>query len=233
MVCQDRAMTKKASVVAKGSRREESLSREQIIQASIVLLDESGEEGLTFRALSLRLATGAGAIYWHVANKSDLVTAACDALIGKTVREVPLSGTPQVNICSLGLAIFDAIDAHPWLGSALMQAPQQPPMLDIVERLGQQIRAMGVPKAKHWMAASALLSYILGVGWRNAANGQYARANGLNRATALDAISAAWSQLDPGQYQFVRGLAPQLRTHDDRKDFAAGITLILKGIGPN
>ncbi len=226
-------MVKKAGAAGKGQRREESLSREQIIQAAIALLDESGEEGLTFRALSERLATGPGAIYWHVANKSDLMTAACDELIGKTMREASPAGTPQENICLLGLLMFDAIDAHPWLGSALMYAPHQSPMLHIVERIGQQLRVLGVPKAKHWVSASTLLNYILGVGGRNAANGQHARAHGLNRTDALDAIATAWTQLDPAEYPFVRSLATQLRSHDDRKDFAAGIGLILKGVSPN
>lgn len=226
-------MVKKVNASSKGQRREQSLSREQIIRTSIALLDESGEEGLTFRALSERLATGPGAIYWHVANKNDLMTAACDELIGKTIRDASLDGTPQENIRLLGLAMFDAIDAHPWLGSALMHAPQQSPILHIVERIGLQLRALGVPKAKHWISASTLLNYILGVGGRNAANGQYARSKGLDRAEALDAISSAWLQLDPEEYPFVRSLAVRLRSHDDRKDFAAGLDLILKGISPN
>ena len=67
-------------------RREESLSRDRIIEASIELLDSSGEGGLTFRILSERLATGPGAIYWHIANKSDLLTAACDAVVARTME---------------------------------------------------------------------------------------------------------------------------------------------------
>jgi AcrR family transcriptional regulator len=67
-------------------RREESLSRDRIIEASIALLDSSGESGLTFRALSERLATGPGAIYWHIASKSDLLTAACDAIVARTMN---------------------------------------------------------------------------------------------------------------------------------------------------
>jgi AcrR family transcriptional regulator len=76
-------MVKKAR---SSQRREESLSRDRIIEASIELLDSSGEDGLTFRALSERLATGPGAIYWHIANKSDLLTAACDAIVARTME---------------------------------------------------------------------------------------------------------------------------------------------------
>ena len=62
-------------------RREDALSRDRIIEAAIGLLDSTGEAGLTFRALSEQLATGPGAIYWHIANKGDLLVAACDAVI--------------------------------------------------------------------------------------------------------------------------------------------------------
>ncbi len=227
-----KARSKKTS---SSQRREESLSREQIIEASIELLDGSGEGGLTFRALSERLATGPGAIYWHIANKGDLMTAACDAIIARTMN-APLASstrgtTPQATIRLLALAMFDAIDAHPWVGSSLTRAPGQSPMVRIVERIGQQIQALGVPKEKHWVTVSALLNYILGVGGRNAANGQLARTQGLDRSDFLKAVSAVWLQLDPEEYPFVRSLAGQLRTHDDRKDFLAGIDLILRGIG--
>ena len=70
---------------------------------------------------------------------------------------------------------FDAIDAHPWVGSALTRAPGQLPLVRIIERIGQQIRALGVPEDDQWTTVSALLSYILGVGGQNAANGQTAR----------------------------------------------------------
>ncbi len=220
---------------ARGSQQKvESLSRERIIGASIELLDRSGEGGLTFRTLAERLATGPGAIYWHIANKSELLTAACDAIIARTMGALSASmkrgAKPQAKIRLLALAIFDAIDEHPWVGSALARAPGQLPMIRVVESLGQEIRALGVPEDEHWVTASTLLNYILGVGGRNAANGQFARTQGLDRGDFLEAVSTVWSQLDPEEYPFARSLAAQLRAHDDRMDFLAGIDLILRGI---
>src|SRR3984885_13369244 len=149
-------------------RREESLSRERIIEASIELLDGSGESGLTFRTLSERLATGPGAIYWHIANKSELLTAACDAIVARTMNAPLVGATPEAAIRALALGMFDAIDAHPWVGSALTHAPGQLPMVRILEGIGQQVRALGVPDEEQWATGSALLSYILGVGGRKA-----------------------------------------------------------------
>ena len=78
---------------------------------------------------------------------------------------------------------------------------------------------------------SALRHYILGVAGQNAANTQFGGTQGIDRASFLDAMARAWSQLDPKEYAFVRGLAGHLRSHDDRADFLAGIDLILSGIG--
>jgi hypothetical protein len=44
------------------------------------------------------------------------------------------------------------------------------------------------------------------------------------------AVSTAWSQLDPQEYPFARGVAGRIRDHDDRMDFLARIDLILSGI---
>ena len=185
-----------AKRVQSPQRREESLSRERIVEASIELLDSSGEEGLTFRALSERLATGPGAIYWHIANKSDLLTAACDAVVARTINETVVT-TPEATIRVVALSLFDVIDEHPWVGSALTGTEGLSPIVRILERIGQQIRALGVPVDQQWAAAGALMAYILGVSRQNAANGQLARTKGLDRADFLEAVSTAWSQLGP------------------------------------
>ncbi|WP_341677977.1 TetR/AcrR family transcriptional regulator [Niveibacterium sp. SC-1] len=220
-------MVKKTRTV---QRREDSLSRERIVEAAIGLLDSAGEDGLTFRALSERLATGAGAIYHHVSNKSDLLIAACDAVVAEAVGACQDCATPQETVRALSLGMFDAMDEHPWVGSALIQAAGQLPMVRLLERLGQQVCALGVPEASQWAAASTLLHYIVGVGGQNAANRMSAQAREIERTEFLDAVATAWSQLDVAQYPFARSAAEQLRAHDDREDFLAGVDLILGGI---
>src|ERR1700744_5823918 len=117
-------MVKKARITR---RREESLSRDRIIEAAIELLDSSGEGGLTFRALAERLATGSGAIYWHIDNKSELLAAACDAIVARTMETCVGGAKPKAAIRAVALGMFDAIDAHPWLGSALIRAELHSP----------------------------------------------------------------------------------------------------------
>ncbi|SNT31327.1 transcriptional regulator, TetR family [Granulicella rosea] len=210
-------------------RREESLSRDSIIEASVALLDSGGEDGLTFRALSERLSTGPGAIYWHIADKSDLLTAACDSVVARTIHEI-VETTPEETIRAIAAGLFDAISTHPWIGSALTSAPGASPIVRIVESIGQQICQLHVPETHQWTAAGALMAFILGVSSQNAANGQLARRQNLDRTDFLEALSTTWSQLDPEEYPFARSVAGRIRDHDDRADFLAGIDLILMGI---
>lgn len=211
-------------------RRDDALSRERIIAASIELLDSGGEAALTFRTLSERLATGPGAIYGHIANKHDLLVAACDDIVSRTVALGAAGATPAQTVRTVALAMFDAMDAHPWIGAALSWTAGQLTMVRIIECLGQQVCALGVAPEKRWATISALLNYILGVGGQNAANAQAARARGADRAEVLGAVANSWSRLDAQAYPFVRSVAAQMSAHDDRADFLVGIDLILQGM---
>ena len=210
-------------------RREHPLSREQIVGAAVELLDDSGESGLTFRALAERLATGPGAIYWHIANKGELLGAAMEAVVTGVIPAVDADAPPQQAVRALGLGVFDAIEAHPWLGTQLAINPRQSPMLRVFETIGRQVRALGVPPSAQFTAASALLNYSLGVAGQNAANWN-AVGPSVTRTEFLGATAKSWADLDPQEYPFLRSAADRLRDHDDRAEFLAGLDLVLAGI---
>ncbi|MFJ7047437.1 TetR/AcrR family transcriptional regulator C-terminal domain-containing protein [Streptomyces sp. NPDC101112] len=256
-----------ATRTRRSQRRTEALSRERIVEVAIELLDAAGESGLTFRALSERLATGPGAIYWHVENKGELLDAVTDAVVadamaggaggavsgsagageaGGEVSEAAgsagavgaggLPGVARDGIEAVALGLFDAIEEHPWLATQLATQLSRSPWGTVAPRLfesiGRQVRALGVPEDSWFTATSALMHYILGAAGQNAANSASSRAlpPDVDRDQFLDSVSTAWEELDPDEYPFTRSLAPQLRGHDDREQFLAGITLILAGI---
>jgi AcrR family transcriptional regulator len=216
-----------ATKTKRAERRTDALSKERIVEAAIEILDADGENALTVRALTAHLATGSGAIYWHVANKNDLLAASTDDVIARVIAEV-ISGTePREAIRAIALGVFDAIDAHPWVGAQLSREPWRPAVLQIFESVGSQLQALGVPGRAQFDCASALVNYVLGLA------GQYAAAarlvpQGADRADFLATVTA---QLDPAAYPFVRRVTAQLREHDDREQFLAGLDLILAGIG--
>ncbi|MGW8374920.1 TetR family transcriptional regulator [Streptomyces sp. ODS28] len=212
----------------RGDRRREPLSRERIVGAAVELLDGVGEGGLTFRALAERLATGPGAIYWHVTGKDELLAAATEAVVAEAVAEED-GAAPDEAIRSLARGLFDAIDAHPWVGTRLARASWKPPMLGIFERIGRQVTALRVPEQARFTAASALLHYILGVAGQNADNARSVPP-GTDRTAFLDGVARTWAELDPEEYPFVREVAGRLPGHDDRAQFLDGLDLVLAGI---
>jgi AcrR family transcriptional regulator len=228
--CQDGGMAK----ATRGpERREDALSRERIVDAAVALLDDEGEAGLTFRALATRLGTGAGAIYWHIENKSELLVAATDAIVARALGEVRRSASPRKAIHAIAVAVFEALDAHPWVGAQLSRAPWETATLQIFEQIGRQLQALGVPHGAQFTSASALLNYIVGVSIQNAASGQFARREldpSVDRAAFLDTVAAQWKALDADAYPFTRNVAAQLREHDDLTEFLAGVDLILAGV---
>src|SRR5580693_6459685 len=110
-----------------------------------------------------RVATGAGAIYWHVANNFVLLAATTEDIIARVMTDVVSGTEPREAIRAIALGAFDAIDAHPWVGARLSREPWQSAVLQIFESFGGQIQALGVPERAQFDCASALLNYVLGL----------------------------------------------------------------------
>lgn len=182
-------------------RRQEPLSRERIVDAAVELLDTAGERGLTFRALAERLATGPGAIYWHVTGKAELLAAATDAVIAPAVAPAvapaDTEATPEQAIRTLALGIFDALDTHPWAGPQLTLAERHSPLLRVFEGIGRQVQALGVPESTRFTAASALMSYILGVAGQNAAGSWSVPRAPTRPPTSARSPTAGWNSTPP------------------------------------
>jgi AcrR family transcriptional regulator len=202
-------------------RRADALTRERIVEAAIGLLDAQGEAGLTFRALAARLETGHGAIQWHVANKGELLKAATEDVIARAVTGAGVvdDARPREAIRGIASGMFEAIDAHPWVGAELSREPWQSALLPIFEGVGGQLQALGVPGPAQFDCASAILSYLLGLA------GQYAAGIRLlprdtDRSAFLGTLAAQWEQLDPARYPFTRQSATRLR--DGRRGRARG-----------
>jgi AcrR family transcriptional regulator len=216
----------------RSARRTEALSRERIVEAAVGVLDAAGEGGLTFRALTEHLATGPGAIYWHVANKGELLAAATDAVVADALAaESDEAGdaSPQDRIRGLALGLFDAVDAHPWVAAQLSASSWQATTPRIFEGVGRHVRAMGVPHEQLFTVTSVLVQYILGAAAQNAANA-HVLGSDVDRGEFLHAVSQVWARLDPQDYSFTRTVGEQMREHDDREQFLAGIDLVLAGI---
>ena len=213
----------------RAEKRNKALSKLRIVEAAVAILDADGESALTVRALARTLATGSGAIYWYIAGKDDLLALVADVIITGVMADIAPGLEPRERVRALGLAVFDAIDAHPWLGAQLGREPRQPAVLAIFEGIGFPLTALDVPERLLFDAWSALVNYVIGVAGQNAASARLMPRD-VKRLDFLATVAARWAQLDPATHPFLRLMAKRLPEHDDRKQFLAGLDLILTGI---
>ncbi|GAA1557639.1 TetR/AcrR family transcriptional regulator [Dactylosporangium maewongense] len=207
---------------AKG--RTARLSREVVAAAAVELLDEHGERGLTFKLLTERLKTGAGALYWHVANKDDLVRLAADRVMGDA-----LTGGADASLHTLALAIYDTFERHPWAASHIGVVPPQPNALRLLDRIGTLVAKTTLPPERHFVTATAIFNFVTSVTAQESSNAATAAA-GVSRDTVLAELAAQWEALDPAAFPFLTRAAADLRDHDDRDQFVAGLDLLLDGL---
>ncbi|MEE4496116.1 TetR/AcrR family transcriptional regulator [Streptomyces sp. BE230] len=217
-------------------RRNQVLSRERIIATAIELLDAGGEGALTVRALTERLATGSGAIYYQVGTRDELLDAVTETVVGAALTAGPGVGaaTPGDGIRLVALALFDAITEHPWLATRLLlqvvRNPAGPVTVGIFESIGRQVGALGVPRDSWFDAASTIVHYILGAISQNARIDGDAPDAEPDREEFFDATATAWQELAPERYPFMHAIVGQISRHDDREQFLTGIAIVLDGL---
>src|SRR5262245_2654733 len=105
----------------------DTLTRDQIVDAAIELLDADGLEGLNMRALGARLDSAATAVYWHVGDKDNLVALAGD----KVWHEIALPDLAATDwrtaAASMATGLRAMLARHTWVvqafGSFVMFGP--------------------------------------------------------------------------------------------------------------
>ncbi|MCF0087106.1 hypothetical protein B0E37_02165 [Streptomyces sp. MH192] len=146
---------------------------------------------------------------------------------------------PEDRIRAVALGLYDAATEHSWLASRLAAQLTREPWgavtPRIFESMGRPLRDLGVPRGDWFTTTSTLVHYVLGATSQNAqaaddVPGEAPPDTEEVRAAFLDTASRAWRDLDPEEYPFLHDIADQMRAHEDRAQFLAGVDLILAGV---
>lgn len=66
----------------------EPLTRDRIVQAALALVDRDGLDALSMRNLGEELGAGTTSVYWHVANKDQLLDLLMDEIMGEAAAAI-------------------------------------------------------------------------------------------------------------------------------------------------
>lgn len=234
MMCQTGGMPRTRGRAPAGGRAG-ALSQEVVVGAAVALLDELGERGLTFRLLAERLNTGPGAIYWHVANKDELVALAADQVLGQALEAETDGAGPGSGLRALAISVFDTLDRHQWAASHLTAPATLPNALRLLDTIGTRVTRTGLPAERHFTVATAIFFYITGVSAQIIAPSPAVSADAdtdapTDRDAYLAQTAERWEKFDPAEYPFLSRVASDLRDHDDRDQFVIGLDLLLEGL---
>ena len=138
------------------------LHKRDVVDAATTLLDNYGIADLTMRRLARELDVSPGALYWHFANKQQLLGAVADRIL-ESVGDVSAGWRDRVaRICG---RLRDALLSHTdgaELVSASFAAGQSEAMAQILARLTDAAADAGVDSAHAELTARTVVYYVLG-----------------------------------------------------------------------
>src|SRR5262245_12102128 len=127
-------------------RRRRPLDRPRIVRAALALLDETGLDALTMRALAERLGVKAASLYRHVRDKDELLILLADEI----TSEIPLihpSGPWRRQLTEIAWNVRRGLGAHRDGARLLAETPPSGPRrLEHIEQLLRILRAAGMSR---------------------------------------------------------------------------------------
>jgi TetR/AcrR family transcriptional regulator, tetracycline repressor protein len=88
------------------------LSRAAIVERALTVMDTDGPDAVTIRRIAQEFGVTPMALYWHVANKDELLDAMGDALLADVVPP-PATGSWSVQLRGVVEALIEALSKHP------------------------------------------------------------------------------------------------------------------------
>jgi len=140
------------------------LHKRDLVDAATAILDNFGIADLTMRRLARELSVSPGALYWHFANKQQLLGAVADRILQPALQSGP-TGTWREQVSGDCHRLRDALLSHTdgaELVSASFAAGQSEAMTRVVERLSAAAAASGVEGLHSALAARTVVYYVLG-----------------------------------------------------------------------
>jgi len=144
------------------AQRREPLTRERVLQAATKLADQGGIEALSMRKLGQELGVEAMAVYYHFANKAEVVDGLVD-LVFSEIEPPSAGGDWKAAMRQRAISLRDVLLRHRWaIGLMESRLHPGPASLGHHDAVLGSLRAAGfsIEMAAH--AYSLLDSYIYG-----------------------------------------------------------------------
>ena len=176
--------------------------RSEVVHRAAHLLDEYGIADLTMRRLARELGLTPGALYWHFADKQELLGAVADRILEPADRPVADAAWDR-RILGIGAALRDALLSSTdgaELVSATFASGRSQALVRIVARLVEAAADAGFETVNAEQAARTVVYYVLGFTADEQSRLQW------DAAGALSESQSVWASNANGRFAFGLGL---------------------------
>ncbi len=219
-------------------RRDKALTRNEIVATAVVLADAEGAAAVNMRRIAKELGAGAMSLYWHVADKDQLLDLMLDVVEGEG-GITDLSGDWRADLRNIARLKRRTLLSHPWAVEFLPGKGQLGPnALLQVERSLSVLDGHRLDTRTALQVLMTIDTYVTGSVLNELREIRVEKAlarSGLSD-TELTAAMAAWIERlnDSGIFDrvvrvFAQGVDPDApETRDERFEF--GLDCVLDGV---
>lgn len=171
-----------------------NLTRNLIVESAMEILRSFGLGDMTMRRVATHLGVAPGALYWHIANKQELVSAIAERILEPVLAApaVPAADQPDpVAYCGqLREVLLSHRDGAEIVAGALAQ-PASPLRGALEHRLSEVLAALSADNRVATTGASAIVHLLLGACVQEQSRQQFAEVTGAVEASSTSDARAA------------------------------------------
>lgn len=216
---------------ARPPRTREPLSREAIVDAALRVLDREGASGLSMRRIAEELGSGAGAIYWHVANKEQLVQLVFD----RVIAELPL---PEVDpehweeqLKQAARDVRAVMQSHPGIAQlSFGRIPLGPSAIRYLEWHLSVLRAGGLSDRAAALAGDLIHLYVDAFAYEECVGMSPPSGEDADVHDFIGEMRTYFASLPPDRFPNISGLADELTAGGRDERFEFGLDVLIRGL---
>lgn len=201
------------------------LSRDEVLECARRLAERAGLEQVTIRRLAAELGVAPNALYTYFADKTAILDALFDAILGELEPPDPEAGRWQDALAELMRASRRLLLAHPRLAQLFLSRPGGANALRLGEATLRILARGGIRGRKAVEALRALVTYTLGF-----AALEVPRRADAEAGRRVERAAALIEALPPEEFPLTRACSRELASHASDRDFEAGLRWLIDGI---
>lgn len=212
-------------------RQRPPLSREAIVDAALRIIDRDGALAFSMRKLADELGVGAGAVYWHVENKEQLLQLVFDRVIGELAMPEPDRKTWREQVKEAARDEREMMRRHPGIAQlSLGRIPVGPNAVRYMEWHLALLRAGGLSDRVAALAGDLIYLYVGAFSYEECIGMAVPTEGDGSPRDFIGELTAYFASLPPERFPNLSELASRLTAggHDERFEF--GLDVLLDGL---